>query len=395
MKLICRALPLLMLGMFHLAQAQEAPQRLRTLFPNGAILLVENISGAATASVQLFASSRRLPDTPENHGYRHLLEHLLLKGPAKDLDLRLESQGMVLLGKTLRDAMQIEVRCEASQIPAAMDALGELLKPIHVSVADIASEVSVMRQEDALQSDALRLSRAEWAEAFGEQGLDPFGETDVMAKATPEALSAYQEELFAANNLVLVISGPFDVETQSKAARGFLKDRSGKASAAEVERAKGIPGRTQIDDAFGEARAARVPGFREPSAAGALAAALAVASQLENAFVIYTPSAGTGLIIVGRSDENSGVGLKIDSLEEGDIAALFPLGKLLAHRWLVRQLESPSSSASIRGLLLCQGPSYKPEQMLENIDALKWPEFIQGFHMFSKDNADIAVGVRH
>src|SRR4051812_48412530 len=109
------AIALALVGCTFLAQAvfaapgrrtqnlQEEPPRLRTIFKNGAVLLVENLPQAKYVSVQLFASDKHLPDTPETHGYRHLLEHLALKGPKRDLDLQMERQGVFFLGRTLRD----------------------------------------------------------------------------------------------------------------------------------------------------------------------------------------------------------------------------------------------------------------------------------------------------
>src|SRR5258708_2113359 len=116
----------LLLGMMAASCfAQEEPPRLRTLFRNGSTLLVERQADAKYVSVQLFASSRRVPDTPENHGLKHLLEHLVLKGPKHDLDLQMERQGIFFTGRTLRDAMQIEFTCEPGQIATALSALGQ------------------------------------------------------------------------------------------------------------------------------------------------------------------------------------------------------------------------------------------------------------------------------
>jgi len=370
------------------------PPRLRTLLPNGSILLVENMPDAKVASVQLFASSIRFPDTPENHGYKHLLEHLLLKGPDKDLDLKMESQGIFFTGRTLRDAMQIEFTCSPSQIGISLDTLSTLMKPLQTDLKEIAKEIRIMRQEHALESDSQRLSSAAWSLAYSDRGLSPFGDLEVMASATPDALRAFQSQLFSANNLVLVISGPLDVEGETREGYAFLNQYSGKTTAEPEPMPGGVPGRTEVDDAFGEARAARVGGFKEDGTAWALAAALALATQLGQVFVTYTPSGANGLVVLGKTDSNNGVGLKIDDLEPGDLTGLFPVGKSLAKRWIQRQLETPSASAALRGLLLCQGPSYQPESMLDAIDSMTWQQFFKAVTLFSKDKADIVVGIR-
>ena len=395
-KLFTAAVLLAGAALSALAQAppDESPPRLRTIFPNGAVLLVENMPQAKTLSVQFFAASRRMPDTADNHGYRHLVEHLALKGPHKDLDLQLERQGIFFLGHTLRDAMQIEFQCAPGQVSAVQDAIGQIMQPLSVTAEDIAHEILIMKQEKALESDPNRLSIAAWFEAYGEQGLDPFGDLDVMAKATPDKLRAYQAELFSANNLVMVISGPVDVDAMTKLVSPFLASLQGKCVGAPDPRPKGVPGRVEVPDGYGEARGARVLGIEDARCAFALAAALGLASQIGQAFVTYTPTAQNGLILVGRTDQNSGVGTYIDGLQQGDVAALMPLGKLLAKRWVQRQLESPQASASLRGLLLCEGPSYKPEDLLRSLDTMTWKDFVDAATLFLKENADIAVGLR-
>jgi predicted Zn-dependent peptidase len=376
-----------------LAQDVEPP-RLRTLLPNGSISLVENLPDAKVVSVQLFASSIRFRDTLENHGYKHLLEHLLLKGPNKDLDVKMESQGIFFTGRTLRDAMQIEFTCTSAQIPTVLDTLDVLMQPLQTSAKDIANEIKIMRQEQALEADSGRLGTAAWNLAYGDRGLSPFGDLETMSAATPQALQAFQSQLFSAPNLVLVISGPIDVELESKEGNTFLNQFSGSAGDEPDPMPAGTPGRVELDTAFGEARAARVGGFKEVKTAWALAAALALATQLGSDFVTYTPSAGNGLIILGKTDTNAGVGLKIDELEPGDLTALYPVGKSLAKRWIQRQLETPSASAGLRGLLLCQGPSYSPESMVQALDSMTWQQFFSAVALFNKENSDIVVGIR-
>jgi predicted Zn-dependent peptidase len=376
------------------ALAQEEPLRLRTLLHNGATLLVENMPRAKVASVQLFASSLKVPDSPENHGLKHLLEHLILKGQNKDLDLKMESQGMFFTGRTLRDAMQIEVTCAPEQIPLAIDFLKEILKPVNIKPQDITNEVRVMKQEQALQSDPDRLGTAEWMIAYSERGIDPFGDLQVMVNATPDSVQKFQSQLFAADNLVLVVDGPLDVEKATKQGKDFLSSCTGKTESVPDPRPAGTPGRFELENAFGEARAARVGGFKDEKTAWALAAALALASQVKQVFVTYTPSSDNGLVILGQTNANSGMGLLIDGLQPGDMSALYPLGKALAKRWIERQLEDPSLNAYLRGVLLCQGANYKPEEFLSNIDQMTWQDFFKGVELFDKNHCDIVVGIR-
>src|SRR5665213_4422706 len=86
------------------AQVDQHP-RLRTILPNGAAILVERVPGAKDLSVDLFAASRGTEESPISNGLRHLLEHLIAKGPNGDIDRRLETAGAFLSAETSRDTM--------------------------------------------------------------------------------------------------------------------------------------------------------------------------------------------------------------------------------------------------------------------------------------------------
>lgn len=372
---------------------QESP-RLRTALPNGALILVERMPEAKALSIQLFASSRRVPETTGTHGRRHLLEHLLALGPKRSLDQRLESNGSFLFARTYRDATQFEIAGASGQLDLALDAVAAVLQPLKVTQAEIDRELNVLAQEFGLLSDPSRLSSAAWKAGYGDDGLDPIGSLEGMA-ATPQALAEVQRLHFAPDGLVLVISGPISIEQATAKAKKLLsglKPLPDKPSL--LRRGEGKPGRSEVPGAYGESRAALVKDYKDPNTAGALAAALAVASQFDQFFVTYTPSIQNGLVLVGRTDENSGLGLWIDAQTPAQLAALFPVGKMLARAWIERQLKTPAGSAYLRGLLLVQGEAHKPELMLDAIEGLTQEGFLAAMGRLGKDRSVIAVGVR-
>lgn len=389
-----RAFPAFLLALFSaLALSQDSP-RLRTTLPNHAVVFAENIPGAKLASVQLFFSSRGTSESPTTHGFRHLLEHLMLKGTKKDLDARLEEKGIYFVGRTLRDFMEIEFTCKPEQIPEAIAAAGELLQPINVTQADIDHEVLVMKQELAIQSDANRFSRSAWGTAYGEEGLEPFGDLAVMANATPDNLQAIQTAMTKPSNVVLAIAGPLNIDAVTKIGKKLLGTLEAGGDGEDSARKEGTAGRVELDDAFGEGRAAIVEGVRTTSTMHTLAAALALASEFDDAFVTYTPSVQNGLILVGHTDESSGIGLKLDAMTDSEIAALYPRGKMLARRWVLGQLSSPAGDAYLRGSLLSLGSTMRPEDMIEAIDNMKWQDFVAAMHRFDKLKSVVFVGVR-
>lgn len=374
--------------------AQESP-RLRTRLGNGAIVLAERMPGAHTLSVQLFASSNRVEETPDTHGRRHLLEHLVAEGPGRKLDQRLESNACVLLARTHRDATQFEVTGNGGSLDLALSAIGTILQPLKIDQGRIDVEAGVLSQEIAIQPDSGRLSSAAWSAAYGAEGLDPLGNLESIRGATPAALLDLQTRQFAPNGLVLVISGPIDLDQATKAASKVLSGLKGNiAFATASKRGKGSPGRMESQGTYGEARGALVKDYKDPGTVASLAVALAIAGQFEQSFVTYTPSVHNGLVIIGKTDDNSGLGLKIDAMSLGSVSELFPLGKLMAKAWVERQLRTPSGSAYLRGLLLSQGEAHSPELMLEAIDRMTIDDFRSAFARFCKENAAIAVGVK-
>lgn len=346
---------------------------------------------AKSMSVQVFAGTRGVPETRATHGWRHLLEHLILKGKDGQLDQRLEAQGIFFTGRTYRDAMQIEFTGTPDKLPHVLGAIEEILTSPLPKAEDIAKEVSLMREEFVLQTDFSRLSRTAWQAAFEEEGLDPFGDLEALAKATPEALEDLRSRHFAPANLSLVVCGNVDKTKTTEILKRFLDEREGPAVGAPTSR-KGGPGRREADDAFGEARCAIVSTLEQ--AGPALCAAFAIAARLENSGVTYTPAVGGGLVLVSRTDANNTIGMLVDGMTEADEAGLFSIGRLMADRWLTGQLATPGGCAYLRGMLMAQSGSLRPENLLEAIRLTTWPKFREALAKFRKHKAIIAVGVR-
>jgi predicted Zn-dependent peptidase len=373
-----------------LLQAQDQPPRLRTVLENNAIILVEPVAQAKVISVQLFASSKYVPETEATHGYRHLLEHLMTRGDGS-LDRKLESQGCFLQASTLRDAMEIQVTVGPTQLKLALDTLAALLKTPEITQDKVDKELRVMRDELAMVDGTMLLSSAAWSAAYGEGGLDPLGTFDSMYRASPEKLADTFERQFATDGLAVAISGPVDLDNATNMARALLAPRP-KSHFTSVPQARvGKPGRAEAAG-FGECRGAIVPGFKNPQTAAALVAAMAIASEVPGCFVTYTPTARSGLVLVGRTSSNSGLGMYIDDLPPG--GGYFTRGKKMAIEWLQRQLQEPPGIAYLRGLLLCQGDANRPEMLLEQIEATTQAQFQEAVKSFASDRAAIAVGTR-
>ncbi len=356
---------------------QAEPPRLRTQLPNRATILVERLPAADYVSVQIWINSASFPDRFATHGYRHLLEHFQAKGFDNRLDYRLESKGMLLDAETTRDAIKFGVRCQPSQVKQAIRAIGDVLRPRLVTKANIEIEANIIREEIALRAGASQLSADAWLKAFGESGLDPYGNPDVLAKAEPIELQNTWVEMTSPENLALVIAGNVEIDPTTELAKELLGTR--KAVSSITVKAD----RTGINDTVarkGSAIAAKVASFREPGTAARIAAGLAIANLVPASYFQYGPSNVPGLVLVG-SDEKSINWVDIVVKENPDDH--FSVAKKLVDRWVEIQTTDPARVAALRGRLLAQSPSLRPETLLENLRTVTVPQFREAWKSFN------------
>ena len=365
----------------------EQPPRLRTILDNGAAILVEKSPGAKTLSLDFFASSRGAEETAATNGTRHLLEHLIARGPKGDIDLRLETAGGFLQAETLRDAMEFKITLPAGQLPLAMRVVAELMQMPVVTTESIQHEALIIDQEMALRENSSRLAAAAWTTSFGDKGLDVVGTPDVIRNITPAMLDKVHREQFAGPNIAIAVVGDLDLDETTKAC-GAVLSKAPKTPVKPIDRGMGVGGRGTAS-ASGEAIALPVAGWRYPETAARVAAAFALASEADNCFVIYTPSAGAGLVIVGRSNSNSGLENIAAKANAND---LFVRGRSLARSWIQNMLQTPAGIADARGVLLVQEFDLKPETMIENLDTMSVKRFTDALAAFRSPEAVTVVG---
>jgi len=381
MSLILSLLPLAAAGQIQIAQAP----RLRTILPNGVLVLVERRAGAKDLVVDLFAASRGTDESPQNNGRRHLLEHIEALGVKGDLDTRLETAGAFLVARTTRDSIGFEMLLRRSDLPLALSAIKEIVTGTAFDAKAIKREANLISEEAALRAGSSLASTAAWSKAYGPAGVDPLGNQEVIEATTPADLEKLRAQTFASNNLTVIVSGDVDVDSTTKAVKDALgllpstKQPANQAKAPQTGFSDPAMGSVSMSGP-GEYRAAPVPGFRSPVTAATLAAALALATELDHAQVIYTPSSRPGLIMLGITEDK--IGTKFNQM---DAAAYFEFGRRLCIRWVESRLADPEQAAAFRGMLMCQVSDVRPETMLENLQALKFEDFRKAFDLFKKD----------
>jgi len=366
------------------AQSDDAP-RLRTLLPNGAVVLVENKPHATNLILQLAIADKNCPETPSTNGERHLMEHLMAKGQHRDIDRRLESHGAFLTAETNRDATVFTINLKPADLDLGLEAIADICTMGPESKDDIAKEAEIIREEVALTDDARKFSVAAWKAAYGDQGLDPMGDPDRIAQITPTELSDIHHTVFVGENVRLLIEGDLDLQDATKEARKVL-ELIPEASYKPIYRPKGVAGSATVA-VTGEARGALVSGASQMGTAASLAAALAIASEVHGCFVTYTPTNENGLILVGKLGDEHDLDRFIDHAKPDQ---LFGLGRSLARQWVVDR-ESPSEG-TVRALMLAGDAASKPEDILQNLSEMSVEDFRAGFAKFTAGNTVSVMG---
>ncbi len=363
------------------------------MLPNGASIHVERVDGAKSVSVQLIASLEGVTGAAATHGHRHLLEHLLAKGPGKTLDKLLEVRGMLLTATTTRDSMAFEVTGAPETLGVAIEAVGRLLKPLEVTQEEVDREGAILEEELALTPWTTRLSSAAWAAAFGEAGLDPLGSPEGVRSAKPEDLTAVQRAAFAPSQIAVAVAGPVDVDSTMTRVRALLSPMHGTKRPTTPERVGKRPaGAVRATGVEGEARGALIPGLGDPMALPTLAAGLALQSAIPESVLVYTPSARPGMAVLCSPEV--GALERIEELSEGEKASLFETGRSLVKGWLRGNLASPSRSARMRGLMLLQAPGADIGEWLGQADRMTYAAFSSALARYGLDQATVVEGRR-
>lgn len=362
------------------------PPRLRATLPNGIGILVERMPEARQISVHLLATSPLTFENSKTHGLRHLLEHLMARGPEGDLDARLERKGLLLLAETTRDVLSFEITGDPKELDLALESVRQLMSPPRLTAEMILGEIEIMAEELALEPQNSKLASAAWQQAYGGQMPDPLGSLSVMRQASPEALAGLHQALFQEGNRVISISGPFALQPTMDKVRGVFdglrKPLNQPFDAAHVPFQPG----TLTVPISGAARGAGVPPLSARETLYAIAFALAVAQTDPGVEVLYTPSLRSGLVVLTaasspRLDE------AIDGLKEDQVASLYPLGQSLALGWLRGATQDPSRNAKIRGLLMLIRRPLRLEDLIQSLEGMTLDDFKTARERFLRDRA--------
>lgn len=124
---------------------------LRSVAPNGLIVLSEVLPGVRSVAVGIWVRSASAHETPDVMGVAHLLEHLVFKGTerrtAKQLAQELEVRGGSLDAYTSRDHTSYQAHILDADVPLAVEVLTDLVRHPLLRAEDLELERNVVLEE--------------------------------------------------------------------------------------------------------------------------------------------------------------------------------------------------------------------------------------------------------
>ncbi|MDH2416810.1 pitrilysin family protein [Nocardioides sp. CER19] len=254
----------------------------RTVLPGGLRVVTEQMAGVRSAAVGVWVGVGSRDESARLHGASHFLEHLLFKGTpertALEISLALDAVGGEFNAFTTKEYTCFHARVLDSDLPLAIDVLGDMVTASLLTADDVEAERDVILDEIAMHDDDPDdvVHNLFAAEAFGEGA--PLGRGIAGTAESVEALSRDQIRRFYKKhyrpaNMVVSAAGNLDHATVVRQVRkafgrdGFLSGSeppvpprtgrpvriaSGSVSASrpfeQVNLVLGVPGLARDDD---------------------------------------------------------------------------------------------------------------------------------------------------
>ncbi len=129
----------------------------RTVLPSGLRIVTEEMAGARSAAVGVFIGVGSRDESASTHGASHFLEHLLFKGTgersALDISIALDEVGGEFNAFTAKEYTCFHARVRSSDLPLAVDVLGDMITGSVLAAPDVDAEREVILDEIAMHED--------------------------------------------------------------------------------------------------------------------------------------------------------------------------------------------------------------------------------------------------
>ncbi|GAB3266281.1 M16 family metallopeptidase [Nocardioides dilutus] len=214
-------------------------------------VVTEQLAGVRSASFGVWVGVGSRDETATQHGCSHFLEHLLFKGTAErsalDISIALDAVGGEFNAFTAKEYTCFHARVLDSDLPLAIDVLGDMITSSLLSAEDVEAERDVILDEIAMHDDDPDdVAHNLFAEQAWGSGT-PLGRSIAGTVGSIEALSRAQVHRFykrhyRPENIVIAAAGNLDhadVVRRVKKAFGRAGFLSGEADPLPARHATG------------------------------------------------------------------------------------------------------------------------------------------------------------
>jgi predicted Zn-dependent peptidase len=191
----------------------------RTVLPGGLRVITEQMPGVRSASVGVWVGVGSRDETATLHGCSHFLEHLLFKGTrertAMDISVALDAVGGEFNAFTAKEYTCFHARVLDSDLPLAVDVLGDMITSSLITVDDVEAERNVILDEIAMHDDDPDdvvhnlFAALAWGEA-SPLGRTIAGTVESIEGMSRSAVARFYKRHYRAANMVVSAAGNLD-----------------------------------------------------------------------------------------------------------------------------------------------------------------------------------------
>jgi len=192
--------------------------------PNGLRVMAEVDPQSYTAAAGFFVRTGSRDEQAEVMGVSHFLEHMMFKGTARrsadDVNREFDELGANYNAFTSQEMTAFWAHVMPEMLPKALDILADIMRPA-LREEDFQTERGVILEEIAMYADMpfWRLYEAAMERHYGPHPLSfrVLGTKETIGALERDAMAAYFNERYSADNTVLALAGNLDFDATVEA----------------------------------------------------------------------------------------------------------------------------------------------------------------------------------
>ncbi len=198
---------------------------------NGLTLVVGNDPSSPIATIRLSVMAGSATEPPAQHGYAHILEHMLLKGNEKrptslDIGLALDRIGAWSNANTAFEVSHFIMQSASEHAELLLEIMSDNIMHPVIDAAVLEKEKDIIVQEllqseSALPRKTLTLAVAQYLDGHP-YSSDPIGTESSIRAATRESILQYKDAFYVPSNAILTITGNLSEESALSLAEKYF-----------------------------------------------------------------------------------------------------------------------------------------------------------------------------